>query len=209
MNVRICTFTSAQLFNVIVYSCISSKGYNADGVCLFNENANACKCGTLTSGFGIIASLLYLGAEYIFQTTSSVKMRRYSVRSALVLSATFAGLGLLCFAFLSISWSKAAYPMYGFGINSCRTAIAFSLFSVLVWAASAWLAYQRFIAGIDPGAFASVYEQAPTADATQAGYAAYASGTAAQPQYSEQGMYSTQNMQDVNFATSNFQQPSY
>jgi hypothetical protein len=201
------------LFNVIVYSCISSKGYNAEGVCLFNENANACKCGTLTSGFGMIAALLYLGAEYIFQTTSSIKMRRYSVRSSLVLSTAFAGLGLLCFAFLSISWSKAAYPLFGFGINSGRTAIAFSLFSVIVWAASAWLAYQRFLLGVDPGAFASMYEQAPTADANQAGqiggYTAYASGTAAQPQYSEQGMYSTQNMQDVNFASTNFQQPSY
>lgn len=195
-----------QFFNAIVYSCISNKGYNKEGVCLFNDNSNACKCGTLVSGFGIIASLLYLGAEYMFQTTTSIKMRRYSVRSSLIIASSFAGLGLLCFAFLSISWSKAAFPLFGFGINSCRTAIAFTLFATVVWAGSAWLSYQRFLAGVDPAAFTSIYEQAPTVDANQAGYVP---GNVGQPQYNEQGMYSTQSMQDVNFTNTNFQQPSY
>ena len=137
-------------------------------------------------------------------------MRRYSVRSSLIIAGAFAALYFLCFAFLSISWSKADYPPFGYGINSCRTAIAFSFFSVFTWSGCAWLAYQRFIAGVDPGAFASLYEPAPAVDPNAVGgYTAYATGTAAQPQYSEQGMYSTKHMQDVNFTNTNFQQPSY
>lgn len=79
--------------------------------------------GTLVSGLAIVGSVLYLGAEYLFQTTSSIKMRRYSVRTSLGIASTFAVLYFLNFAYLSISWSKAQYPQFGYGLNSCRTAI--------------------------------------------------------------------------------------
>lgn len=104
-----------KLFNLTVYFCINGRGYNRENVCLYNNNTNACKMGTLVSGLGIVASVVYLGAEYIFQTTSSVKMRRYSIRASLGVAGTFSILYFLNFAYLSISWSKAEYPAFGYG----------------------------------------------------------------------------------------------
>ena len=121
-----------KLFNLVVYFCINGRGYSRDNVCLYNNNANACKMGTLVSGLAIVGSVLYLGAEYIFQTTSSIKMRRYSVRASLGVAGTFAVLYFLNFAYLSISWSKAQYPQFGYGLNSCRTAIGKSELDELI-----------------------------------------------------------------------------
>ena len=103
-----------KLFNLVVYFCINGRGYNRENVCLYNGNANACKMGTLISGLAIIGSVVYLGAEYMFQTTSSIKMRRYSVRAALGVAGAFAFLYFLTFAYLSISWSKARFVFLQF-----------------------------------------------------------------------------------------------
>lgn len=192
------------LFNLVVYFCINSRGYGMNNVCLYNNNANACKMGTLVSGLAIAGSCAMLGAEYIFQTTSSIKMRRYSIRGSLGIAGTFAVLYFFNFAYLSSSWFKASYPAFGTGLNSCRTAIAFSFFAIFTFAGSAWLAYKRFMAGVDMTTFTSGYDASQLgvdgglrtgADGTE--FTAYAAGNVTDPQYVDQGY--NQNLQDVNF----------
>ena len=45
----------------------------------------------------------------------------------------WAALFFFTFAYLSIAWGKSEYPPMGKGINSCRAAIVFSLFSIGTW----------------------------------------------------------------------------
>lgn len=72
-----------QLFSIIVFGCISSKGYREDSTgkeyCLYNKDANACQYGV---GIGVIAFLAcigFLAGEYLFEQMSSVKTRKHYV----------------------------------------------------------------------------------------------------------------------------------
>jgi uncharacterized phage infection (PIP) family protein YhgE len=71
-----------QLFAIIVFGCISSKGYIEQGgkdVCLYNNDANACNYGTGIGVIAFLASIGFLAGEYLFEQMSSVKTRKHYV----------------------------------------------------------------------------------------------------------------------------------
>lgn len=71
-----------QLFAIIVFGCISSKGYSKEGgkeVCLYNQDNNACNYGIGIGVLAFLASIGFLAGEYLFEQMSSVKTRKHFV----------------------------------------------------------------------------------------------------------------------------------
>lgn len=72
-----------QLFAIIVFGCISSKGYlpDKDGkeICLYNGDANACNYGVGIGVLAFLGSIGFLAGEYLFEQMSSVKTRKHYV----------------------------------------------------------------------------------------------------------------------------------
>ncbi len=68
-----------QLCSVIVFGCISAKGWYKDGPkekCLYNNDNNACRLGSGLGLIGLLASIAFLIIEALFQNLSSIKIRR-------------------------------------------------------------------------------------------------------------------------------------
>lgn len=75
-------FSYFQFFAVIIYACISGKGYieeNGKEVCLYDNNSGACGYGSGISVIAILASIGFLVGEYLFEQMSSVKTRKHYV----------------------------------------------------------------------------------------------------------------------------------
>ncbi|CAL7950871.1 unnamed protein product [Xylocopa violacea] len=168
------------LFAIIVFGCISNKGYMAkDGkeVCLYNEDHNACNYGIGIGVLAFLASIGFLAGEYLFEQMSSVKTRKHFVLLDLGFSGIWAFLYFVGFCYLTNAWNKSQTPENNYGVNNVQSAIAFSFFSIFTWAACAWFAFQRFKQGTD-AAFAPSYEADPVGgtgytsypDATDTGY---------------------------------------
>ncbi|XP_058798142.1 synaptogyrin [Phymastichus coffea] len=169
------------LFAIIVFGCISSKGYreeNGREICLYNkESSSPCSYGTAIGVIAFLASIGFLAGEYLFEQMSSVKTRKHYVLGDLGFSGFWAFLYFVGFCYLWSSWSSAERPKDGVGVNNVQAAIAFSFFSIFTWAGCAWFAFQRFKQGTD-AAFAPSYEADPTGgqgytsypDATDAAY---------------------------------------
>ncbi|RWS07991.1 zinc finger protein 598-like isoform X3 [Dinothrombium tinctorium] len=160
-------------------------GWYEDKVCLYNQDGNACRLGTLLGGIGLLASIALLAIEAFFQNLSSIKMRRRVVALDLAFSALWSLLYFICFVYLEIAWNQSPYPPYGYGLNSLRTAIVFSFFSVFVWAGCAYFAWLRWKAGADMSQFASGFE----GEDLSAGYASYAAGADGTDVGYQEGMY--------------------
>jgi len=166
------------LFSVVVFGCISNKGWNEEGVkpvCIFNKDGNACRLANMVSLVGFIGALALLVLEALFQNLSSIKIRKRAVMADLGFSAVWAALFLIVFAYLGIAWGKSDYPKWGEGINNARSAVAFSFFSIPVWAGCAYFAWMRWQSGTDMGQFASTFEAGQYApqDSYMAGTAGY------------------------------------
>ncbi|XP_033347806.1 synaptogyrin [Bombus vosnesenskii] len=169
------------LFAIIVFGCISNKGYieKPDGkdVCLYNGDHNACNYGIGIGVLAFLASIGFLAGEYLFEQMSSVKTRKHFVLLDLGFSGFWAFLYFVGFCYLTNAWNKSETPENNYGVNNVQSAIAFSFFSIFTWAACAWFAFQRFKQGTD-AAFAPSYEADPVGgtgytsypDATDAGY---------------------------------------
>lgn len=77
-------FYILQLFSVIVFGCISSKGWMVDTesgkeVCLYNRDTNACNYGVGISVIAFLASIGFIVGEVMFDQMSSVKTRKHYV----------------------------------------------------------------------------------------------------------------------------------
>ena len=128
----------------------------------------------------------------------------------LAFSGLWSALFFICFAYLGISWSKSAYPNFGYGINNLRSAIVFSLFAIFLWAGCAYFAWLRWKSGTDMSVFASGYDESEVA--SDSNYYAYASGTNPKDaNYQNEGVYSsaTGDLYTSSESKSNFQTPSY
>lgn len=63
----------------MVFGCISSEGWvEKDGkeYCLYNNDGMACKYGNTVGVFGFLASMGFIGGEFLFERMSSVKSRK-------------------------------------------------------------------------------------------------------------------------------------
>ncbi|XP_076234735.1 synaptogyrin [Calliopsis andreniformis] len=187
------------LFAIIVFGCISNKGYivRNDGkeVCLYNEDHNACNYGIGIGVLAFLASIGFLVGEYLFEQMSSVKTRKHFVLLDLGFSGFWAFLYFVGFCYLTNAWNKSKTPENNYGVNNVQSAIAFSFFSIFTWAACAWFAFQRFKQGTD-AAFAPSYEADPVGgtgytsypDATDTGYQEPPFGQQQQQQQQQQQM---------------------
>ncbi len=64
---------------MIVFGCISAKGWYKDGAkekCLYNNDNTACRLGSGLGLIGFLASIALLIVEALFQNFSSIKIRR-------------------------------------------------------------------------------------------------------------------------------------
>ncbi|XP_066159287.1 synaptogyrin [Euwallacea fornicatus] len=193
------------LFAIIVFSCISSQGWQPMGpnkklTCLYNGDTNACNYGVGISVIAFLASMGFLVGEYLFEQMSSVKTRKHYVLADLGFSGFWAFLYFVGFWYLCDQWAKADNPPSGIGISNVRAAIAFSFFSIFAWAASAFLAFQRFKQGAD-AAFASNFES----DNMQTAYPSYPGGPDTDQHYQEPPFSAGPNPR----GPSEFQAPTY
>lgn len=109
---------------------------------------------------GFIAALALLLLEAMFQNLSSIKIRKRAVTADLAFSGLWAAFYLIVFAYLMIAWTKSPYPKFGEGINNARSAVAFSLLSIPVWAGCAYFAWIRWQSGTDMAQFAGGFDAA-------------------------------------------------
>ena len=84
--------TLLQLFSIVVFGCISSKGWYQDGPdggkqCLYDDDSNACGYGVAIGVLAFIGLLIFLALDAIFEThISSVQHRRYVVMADVAFS---------------------------------------------------------------------------------------------------------------------------
>ncbi|XP_078036898.1 synaptogyrin [Augochlora pura] len=187
------------LFAIIVFGCISNKGYiteeGGEEVCLYNKDHNACNYGIGIGVLAFLASIGFLIGEYLFEQMSSVKTRKHFVLLDLGFSGFWAFLYFVGFCYLTNAWNKSETPLDNYGVNNVQSAIAFSFFSIFTWAGCAWFAFQRFKQGTD-AAFAPSYEADPVGgtgytsypDATDTGYQDPPFGQQQQQQQQQQRM---------------------
>ncbi|KAL7287611.1 hypothetical protein TKK_0018257 [Trichogramma kaykai] len=188
------------LFSIIVFGCISSKGYiEEDGkdICLYNRDANACNYGTGIGVIAFLASIGFLAGEYLFEQMSSVKTRKHYVLGDLGFSGFWSFLYFVGFCYLTNAWNKST-PASDYGKNNVQGAIAFCFFSIFSWAGCAWFAFQRFKQGTD-AAFTQSYEADPS---QSQGYTSYPDATDAAYQEPPFGQQQQRGMGD-------FQAPAY
>ncbi|XP_034936124.1 synaptogyrin [Chelonus insularis] len=184
------------LFSIIVFGCISSKGYkeeNGKEYCLYNGDTNACNYGVGIGVLAFLASIGFLVGEYLFEQMSSVKTRKHYVLLDLGFSGAWAFLYFVGFCYLTNAWNSSPPSVDGYGVNNVQGAIAFSFFSIFTWAGSAWFAFQRFKQGTD-AAFAPSYEADPVQQGVIGGFTSYPDSTDAAyqeqsfPQQQQRGM---------------------
>ncbi|KAH8237377.1 hypothetical protein KR038_010627 [Drosophila bunnanda] len=151
------------LFSVVVFGCISSEGWaEKDGkeYCLFSGDGMACKFGNMVGVFGFLASMGFMGGEFLFERMSSVKSRKRYVMADMAFSAFWTFMYFVAFLYLWSQWSSAPPPPLGIGAGSMKTAIWFCLFSIVTWALCALMAYKRFLIGAGDE-FTSAFETDP------------------------------------------------
>ncbi|XP_045475982.1 synaptogyrin [Harmonia axyridis] len=171
------------LFAIIVFGCISSKGWYTRGnqeECLFNKDASACNYGVGISVIAFLASMGFLAGEYFFEQMSSVKTRKHYVLADLGFSGFWAFLYFVGFWYLASQWGKTDID-YPTGASNVKAAIAFSFFSIFTWAGCAFFAFQRFRQGAG-AAFATNYEADVTMPST---YTSYPGGPDSDQNYQE------------------------
>ncbi|UYV69591.1 SYNGR1 [Cordylochernes scorpioides] len=148
-----------QLFAVVVFGCVSSEG-RYEGRCLYNNDPNACNYAVGIGVIAFLASIGFLVVEALFDSFSSIKIRRRAVMADIAFSAFWSFMWFVGFCYLCDAWRKSEKPIDGYGLNNLRAAIAFSFFSIFPWAGCSFFAYQRYRQGVD-AAFAPSYEAEP------------------------------------------------
>ncbi|KAG8507471.1 Synaptogyrin-2 [Galemys pyrenaicus] len=168
------THPPPQVFALIVFCCIFGEGYSnlhdsQQKHCVFNHNEDACRYGSAVGVLAFLACAFFLVVDVYFPQISNATDRKYLVVGDLLFSALWTFLWFVGFCFLTNQWAATNLQDVLVGADSARAAITFSFFSVFSWAALAYLAYQRYKAGVDD--FIQNYVD-PTPDPNTA-YASY------------------------------------
>ncbi|XP_004460488.1 synaptogyrin-2 isoform X2 [Dasypus novemcinctus] len=165
---------ACMVFALIEFSCIFAEGYTnthetSEKHCVFNRNEDACRYGEAIGVLAFLASAFFLVVDVYFPQISNATDRKYLVVGDLLFSALWTFLWFIGFCFLANQWASTKSEDVLVGADSARAAIAFSFFSIFSWAALAFLAYQRYRAGVED--FLQNYVD-PTPDPSSA-YASY------------------------------------
>ncbi|XP_036125857.1 synaptogyrin-2 isoform X2 [Molossus molossus] len=172
--VVIWSLEKAEVFALIVFSCIFGEGYSNthhsnQRYCVFNRNEDACRYGSAIGVLAFLACAFFLVVDVYFPQMSNAVDRKYLVISDLLFSALWTFLWFVGFCFLTNQWAATPLGDVLVGADSARAAITFSFFSIFSWGLLAFLAYQRYKAGVDD--FIQNYVD-PTPDPSTA-YASY------------------------------------
>ncbi|XP_076366154.1 synaptogyrin-like [Tachypleus tridentatus] len=133
---------------VVVFGCISDEGW-VNGKCIFNGDIHACNYGVVIGVFAFLASTVFLVGEVMFETISSIRLRKQLVLCDLAVSGFWSFLYFIGFCYLCDAWRKSINPIGGFGVGNAKASIAFSFFSIFSWAGCAYLAYRRYYQDAD------------------------------------------------------------
>lgn len=84
---------SAQVFALIVFSCIFGEGYSnthqsRQQYCIFNHNQDACGYGSAIGVLAFLASAFFLVVDAYFPQISNATDRKYLVIGDLLFSGT-------------------------------------------------------------------------------------------------------------------------
>ncbi|XP_075558826.1 synaptogyrin isoform X2 [Dermacentor variabilis] len=120
------------LFAIVVFGCISSGGW-VDERCQYNSDSNACNFGVAVGVLAFLGACGFLAIEAMFESFSSIKIRRRAVVADMAFSGLWAFMWVVCFCYLCDAWRKSDMPSDGYGLNNIRAAIAFSFFSIFTW----------------------------------------------------------------------------
>ncbi|XP_062865804.1 synaptogyrin-3b [Trichomycterus rosablanca] len=149
----------AWIFSMAVFGSIVNEGYVNMGSerlhCVFNKNEDACNYGIIIGVLAFLASLFFLALDIYFPQISSVKDRKRAVLLEMAFSGLWAFLWFVGFCFLANQWSHTSpkeLPLEQ-ASDAARAAIAFSFFSILIWAGLTVLAVQKFLLGTDMALF--------------------------------------------------------
>ena len=117
-----------------MFGCISARGYDENGICLYNEKLGACHYGI---GIGVIAFLGcigFLAIELQFDTIENPDTKKYITLADLAFSALWCFLWFVGFCYLADMWRRMnTAPLSTEQVNNCQAAIAFSFFSIITW----------------------------------------------------------------------------
>jgi len=184
---------SALLFAIIVFSCISSEGWQLDHktnkeVCIMNGSSTACNMGNTIAVVAFLAAIGFTVGEYLYDQMSSIKSRKHFLWADIGFSGLWAFLYLVAFCVMAHQWAIGEEPPAGYGHSNIRAAIFFSFLSIFLWGASSFLSYQRFKAGFDSAFGGGIDEEALRGDQqAPGGYQAYQEGGYSEPPFSQQG----------------------
>ncbi|ESP03938.1 hypothetical protein LOTGIDRAFT_156540 [Lottia gigantea] len=154
---------ASLIFSIVVFGCISSRGYYVNQ-CQMN-NSGACGYGV---GIGVLAFLICIGflvVDAMFENLSSIQHRKYAVMADMGVSGLWTFLWFVGFCFLTDAWRKtdvnADYynPKHN-PQDNIQAAIAFAFFSIFTWAATTFFAVRQYRMGAQD-AFASGYDPEP------------------------------------------------
>ncbi|XP_071797291.1 synaptogyrin-2-like [Asterias amurensis] len=150
----------AWLFAIIVFGCISNKGFDTrSGQCVFNNDTNACNFGVTVGVVAFLACMAFLVVDALFDNMSNVQYRKYAVLGDLAFSGFWLFMWFVCFCYLADAWRKMPRgDVIHFG--QPKAAIAFSFFSLVPWTGLTILAFMRYRQG-SQAAFSQNYEPDP------------------------------------------------
>ncbi|XP_017380491.1 synaptogyrin-2 isoform X1 [Cebus imitator] len=198
----VCLVFALIVFSCIYGEGYSNTHQSKQMYCVFNHNEDACRYGSAIGVLAFLASAFFLVVDAYFPQISSATDRKYLVIGDLLFSALWTFLWFVGFCFLTNQWAVTNPADVLVGASSARAAITFSFFSIFSWVggpgagswvkgggrwgplptctcvlplqgALAFLAYQRYKAGVDD--FIQNYVD-PTPDPSTA-YASYPSAS--------------------------------
>jgi len=141
---------TAIVFSIIIFGCITSEGWRYDGhqeVCIVNNSYTACQLPAAVGILAFIIALVILIGEYFSEGMESGVTRKQFDVADLAFSGIFSLLFLITFSSLTNQWSQSREPAGHYGVTNVNAAIAFSFFSVFIWAVCSVLAFRRFQGG--------------------------------------------------------------
>eukprot|EP00123_Amoebidium_parasiticum_P020915 comp5859_c0_seq1/m.1722 comp5859_c0_seq1/g.1722 ORF comp5859_c0_seq1/g.1722 comp5859_c0_seq1/m.1722 type:complete len:221 (-) comp5859_c0_seq1:821-1483(-) len=140
------------LFAVTVFGCVADK-CKPQEYCVFNDSG-ACNYAIGVGVFAFLLATVFLAADLYGHENFGLMTRPFALMETSV-SGALSFLWFVGFCYLADQWRKDNGPPAFFGeavkhwssrvINNAQGAIVFSLFSLLAWCGSTYLAYAAYL----------------------------------------------------------------
>jgi hypothetical protein len=133
------------LFAIVVFGCIADKGHQGND-CVYNGVEGACGYGIAVGVIAFLALMAFLVLDAMFDNISNVMHRKYAVLADIGFSGFWTFMWFVCFCLLADLWRRTEHSH----INSSApgAAVAFSFFSIAIFAALTVFAVRRYRLGV-------------------------------------------------------------